>query len=154
MIISKTMRELGPMQKKILLLLVGGLTLSLTHRPDVYFRVVKKIAKEWKKINELALRRSIKRLYQSKLIDYKENGDGTVKIVLSKNGKNKILKYNLDKVTDMNLGLYSQAVLSRYSNLMNFYISNNRKQDAKRIYDLMLKNLLELTLFFTLHKIS
>ena len=50
-------------------------------------------------------------------------------------------KYNLDKVTDMNLGLYSQAVLSRYSNLMNFYISNNRKQDAKRIYDLMSKNL-------------
>jgi len=92
------MRELGPMQKKILLLLVGGLTLSLTHRPDVYFRVVKKIAKEWKKINELSLRRSIKRLYQSKLIDYKENKDGTVKLVLSENGKNKILKYNLDKI--------------------------------------------------------
>ena len=92
------MRELGPMQKKILLLIEGGLVLSLTRRPDAYFRVVKKIAKEWKKINELALRRSIKRLYQSKLIDYKENGDGTVKIVLSKNGKNKILKYNLDKV--------------------------------------------------------
>ena len=92
------MRELGPVQKKILLLIEGGLVLSLTRRPDAYFRVVKKIAKEWKKINELALRRSIKRLYQSKLIDYKENGDGTVKIVLSKNGKNKILKYNLDKV--------------------------------------------------------
>jgi len=98
MIISKTMRELGPTQKKILLLLEGGLALSLTHRPDTYFRIIRKISKEWKKINELSLRRSIKRLYRSKLIDYKENQDGTIKLVLSENGKSKILKYNLDKI--------------------------------------------------------
>lgn len=92
------MRELGPVQKKILLLLEGGLVLSLTRRPDAYFRVIKKIAKEWKKINELSLRRSIKRLYQSKLIDYREDNDGTIKLILNEKGKNKILKYNLDKI--------------------------------------------------------
>lgn len=95
---KKVGSNLGPVQKKILLLLEGGLILSLTHRPDAYFRVIKKIAKEWKKINELSLRRSIKRLYQSKMIDYKESSDGTVHLVLSEEGKNKILEYNLDKI--------------------------------------------------------
>lgn len=92
------MRDLGPTQKKILLLLEGGVALSLTRRPDAYFRVVRKFIKEWKKINELALRRSIKRLYKSKLIDYREDKGGTVKLILSKKGKHKILKYNLDKI--------------------------------------------------------
>ena len=92
------MRTLGPTQKKILLLLEDGLALSLTRRPDTYFRIVKKFTKEWKKINELSLRRSIKRLYKSKLIDCRENRDGTVRLTVSEGGKNKILEYNLDMV--------------------------------------------------------
>jgi len=92
------MKHLGPAAQKILLLLEGGLVLSLTRRPDSYFRIVRKIAKEWRKINERNLRRSIKRLYESKLIDYKENSDGTVRLVVTENGRDKILKYNLDAI--------------------------------------------------------
>ena len=92
------MKHLGPATQKVLLLLEGGLALSLTRRPDHYFRVVKKIAKEWRKINERNLRRTIKRLYESKLIDYRENNNGTVSLVVTDNGKSKILKYNLDKI--------------------------------------------------------
>lgn len=72
--------------------------MSLTRRPDVYFSVIKKIAKEWKKINERKLRDTIKRLYRSKLIDYREEKDGSVVLKLSENGKNKVLKYNLDEI--------------------------------------------------------
>lgn len=90
--------RLGPKAKKILLLLEVGVVLSLTRRPDVYFSVLKKAAKEWKKINERNLRDTIKRLYKSKLIGYKENEDKTVTIVLSDKGKKKILKYDLDKI--------------------------------------------------------
>lgn len=92
------MRDLGPISRKILLLLEGGLVLSLTRRPDAYFRVIKKIAKEWKKINERNLRDTIKRLYRSKLIDYREENDGSVVLILSKSGKNRVLKYNLDNM--------------------------------------------------------
>ena len=70
----------------------------LTHRPDVYFSILKKIAKEWKKINERNLRDAIRRLYKSKLIDYKDNKDKTVTIVLNEKGRERILKYNLDKI--------------------------------------------------------
>ncbi len=72
--------------------------LSLTRRPDVYFSVVKKIAKEWRKINERSLREAIKNLYKSKMVDYKENNDGTINLILSEEGRNRILKYNLDKI--------------------------------------------------------
>ena len=92
------MKHLGPASKKVLLLLEAGLVLSLTRRPDHYFRILKKVSKEWKKINERYLRETIKRLYQSKLIDYKEGKDGTVTLTLSEKGKNRILKYDIDKI--------------------------------------------------------
>lgn len=92
------MNKLGPTSKKILLLLEGGLALSLTRRPDIYFSIVKKMAKEWKKINERSLRDSIRRLYESKMVDFRENKDNTVLMVLTDNGKKRILKYDLDKI--------------------------------------------------------
>jgi len=72
--------------------------LSLTRRPDAYFRIVKGITKEWRKINERSLRESIRKLYRSKIVDYKENNDGTVKLVLTEAGKKKVLLYDLDKL--------------------------------------------------------
>jgi len=92
------MRQIGPVGKKVLLLLGGGLTLSLTRRPDAYFRIVKSITKEWRKINERSLRESIRKLYRSKIVDYKENNDGTVKLVLTEAGRKKVLLYDLDKL--------------------------------------------------------
>jgi DNA-binding transcriptional regulator PaaX len=92
------MKKLGPVSKKILLLLEGGLVLSLTRRPDVYFSIVKKMAKEWKKINERSLREAIRKLYQSKLIGCKYNKDGSVALCLTDEGKTRILSCNLDKI--------------------------------------------------------
>ena len=92
------MKHLGPVSKKILLLLQGGLALSLTNRPDASFKVVGQIAKEWKKINERNLREAIKRLYQSKLIDYRGNKDGSASLILTDNGKDRILRYAIDKI--------------------------------------------------------
>lgn len=92
------MKHLGSVNKKVLLLLSGGLALSLTRRPDAYFRIVKNITKEWKKINERGLRESIRKLYQSKIVDCKENNDGTISLILTENGKKRALLYDLDKL--------------------------------------------------------
>ena len=86
------------MAQKILLLLGTGMALALTHRPDYYFRIIESSKKEWQKINQRSLREAIRRLYQSQLIDYKENQDGTVNMILSRGGKIKSLKYDLDKL--------------------------------------------------------
>ena len=92
------MIRMGSMSKKVLLLLIGGASLSLTRRPDQYFKIIRNIAKEWKKINERNLKLAIKNLYRSKMIDYKENDDGTVSMVLTDDGRKKIIKYDLDKI--------------------------------------------------------
>lgn len=94
-------RGIGSTQKKILLLLAGGLSLSLSHSPHQYFRILKMLGKEWREINQDSLRKAIKGLYQSRLIDIKENPDNTVTMVLSTNGKKKvkILTYNLENVS-------------------------------------------------------
>ena len=97
-IILKLMKRMGPMSKKIMLLLIGGASLCLTRRPDAYFRIVKGMVKEWRKINERNLRAAIKNLYKSKMIDFKENEDGTVLTVLTDQGEKRILKYDIDKI--------------------------------------------------------
>jgi len=92
------MEHLGSVNKKVLLLLSGGLALSLTRRPDAYFRIVKNITKEWRKINKRSLRESIRKLYRSKIVDYKENNNGTVELILTEVGRRKVLLYDLDKL--------------------------------------------------------
>jgi len=93
-----TRLKIGPVMQKVLLLVEGGLILGLTKRPDKYFKIVKKISKEWQKINERSLRTAIQKLYQSKLIDFKEKSDGTVSMTLTNNGKKKIIQFNLDLI--------------------------------------------------------
>ncbi len=72
--------------------------MSLTNRPDAYFRVARQIAKEWGKMNERNLREAIKRLYQSKLIDCRENKDKSVSLILTDDGKDRILRHEIDKI--------------------------------------------------------
>ena len=65
-------RGLGETQRKILLLLFGGLALGLSGSPKRYFQILKAIGKEWEEINKQVLKRAIKSLYESKLIGEKE----------------------------------------------------------------------------------
>ena len=88
----------GEVQRKILLLLLGGLALGLSGSPKTYFQILKAIGKEWQEINKQSLKRAIKNLYKSKLITEKQNPDGTITIVLTSEGKKKALTYDLDKM--------------------------------------------------------
>ncbi len=96
---NKKWDRLGPNKKKVLLLLLGGVGLSLAKTPGQYFKVVKAVGTEWQKINYQALRRAIKSLYESKLIAERDNPDGTLTIVLTNEGKEKALTYNIDAMT-------------------------------------------------------
>lgn len=97
--IQSKKRKLGPVAEKILLLLESGVVLGLTGRPDKYFKVLRRATKEWQKINQRSLHEVIKRLYQSKLVDYTENQDGTISMILSEAGKQRLLRYHFDNMT-------------------------------------------------------
>ncbi|MCK9344511.1 MAG: hypothetical protein M0P64_00100 [Candidatus Pacebacteria bacterium] len=92
------------LQKKILLLLYGGLALGLTHNPKQYFRVAREMNKEWQKIHRNSLNRAIRSLYESKLVETKDNHDGTLTLVLSKEGKRLALTYDIQ-----NMGIKTPA---------------------------------------------
>lgn len=91
-------KGLGKNQQKILLLLMAGLAMGLSHSPKQHFKILKAIPKEWREIDRQNLKRAIKNLYQSKLIKEKENADGTITLVLTDKGKEKALTYNLDEM--------------------------------------------------------
>ena len=91
-------RGLGKNQQKLLLLLMGGLTLSLSRNPRQYFRTLKAIGKGYAEIERQALKNAITDLYKSKILEQKENTDGSLTIVLTENGKRKALTYQIDEM--------------------------------------------------------
>ncbi|MDP2788624.1 MAG: hypothetical protein Q8O46_01025 [bacterium] len=90
--------RIGNVKKKVLLLLYSGLALGLTQSPKTHWWILKQIPKEWNKINRQALERAINSLYTSHLVQEKYNKDGTTTLVLSENGKQKALRFNIDKI--------------------------------------------------------
>ena len=84
------LNRLGPVQQKVLLIILGGIGLSLSKTPKQYFRVIKEVSKEWKNINKRTIERAIFSLYKSKLIKERENPDGSLTMVLTEKGEEKI----------------------------------------------------------------
>ena len=91
-------RGLGKNQQKLLLLLLGGLSLSLSRNPRQYFRTLKAIGEGWNEIDRQALKNAIVDLYKSKFLEERENKDGSFTIVLTENGKRKALTYQIDEM--------------------------------------------------------
>lgn len=91
-------RELSPAAQKTLLLLGAGLALGLSGSPKAYFRILKAAGREWNFIEKKALHRAIKKLYQSKLVEFKEDKDGTIVLKLNNSGREKVLKYQLEEM--------------------------------------------------------
>lgn len=91
-------KRLGPNQQKALLLLFAGVGLGFARTPKQYFRVLAGAADEWKKINKQSLERAIYSLYRSKLIRECENPDGSLTMVLTDQGKKKVVTFNIDNM--------------------------------------------------------
>lgn len=85
-------------KQKILLLLMAGFALGLSRSPKNYFKILKSVSKEWKEISRDKLIRAVREFYNKRIIDYKEKEDGTVYIVLTKDGQKKALEYKLDEI--------------------------------------------------------
>ncbi|MEK7576698.1 MAG: hypothetical protein AAB482_03300 [Patescibacteria group bacterium] len=90
--------RVGPVGEKVLLLLATGVILGLTHSPDKYSRTLKNAKKAWKTINDRALHRTIRQLYRAKLLDAKDNPDGSVTMILTDNGKTRAMTYQIDEM--------------------------------------------------------
>ncbi|RJQ32955.1 hypothetical protein C4572_00175 [Candidatus Parcubacteria bacterium] len=85
-------------KQKVLLLLLAGVALGLSKSPRGYFRVVKGLPEAWREIDRKRLYRLVREFYNKRLIDYKEDKNGFVKMVLTKEGKKRALKFKLDEM--------------------------------------------------------
>ena len=92
------MTRKGAIQRKVLILLLAGLSISLSRSPRHHFRVIKQLQKEWREINKRALETAIASLYKSKLVNQKNNKDGTTTFILSTEGKKMALAYDIDNM--------------------------------------------------------
>lgn len=89
----------GEIQQKVLLLLLGGLSLGLSGSPRTSLRILSAISKDWKEIERRALKRAIESLYKSKMVGMKYDKErDAVTIVLTNKGKKKALTYDLDRM--------------------------------------------------------
>ncbi|MCK6462512.1 MAG: hypothetical protein L6Q29_01690 [Candidatus Pacebacteria bacterium] len=85
-------------KQKILLLLLSGVALGFSRTPRGYFKILKGIPEAWREIERSRLYRIVGEFYNGRLVDYKENKDGFVNIVLTKEGERKALKFKLDEM--------------------------------------------------------
>ena len=89
---------MSTVKEKVLLLLMAGLAFGFTYLPHKQWRIIKGVAREWKKIDEKALQEEIKKLYRSKLVERKNNPDGSFTFILTKRGKLKALTYHFQEI--------------------------------------------------------
>lgn len=86
------------MKQKVLLLLLTGVALGFSRSPKNYFYILETAAKEWKDIERKRLFNVVREFYKERVIDFREHKDGTAEIVLTKEGKKRALKYQIDEI--------------------------------------------------------
>ena len=86
-VISRCMYKFGPVQQKILLVLLGGIALGTQRSSVRYYKLLLEIRKGWKEIDQRSMARSLRRLSEQKLVEEKRSSDGKVRLVLTKEGK-------------------------------------------------------------------
>lgn len=91
-------KKSSPTGQKVLLLLLAGVALGLTYSPRRQARIVKELQREWQKIDRRELENTIRQLYASKLVEARENKDGTDTFILSDKGKVRALTYRFEEM--------------------------------------------------------
>ncbi len=89
------MYRFGPIQRKIVLALFGGVSLGLCNNSQQYFKTLKTLKKEWKKVEQRSFNRSIYRLTKEKLLEERKLADGSFKLVLTKKGEKQARRLSL-----------------------------------------------------------
>jgi len=81
------MHRIGKTQQRILLVLLGGVALSMTMSPRQYYQTLSKLHDEWKNIDNRTIRRSAQRLAKQKLLEEETLPDGSFRLKLTPKGR-------------------------------------------------------------------
>src|SRR3990167_865170 len=85
-------------KQKILLLLSAGVVFCLSRSPKNYFKILGNLPSAWQEKDKNKLYPAVREFYNERLIDFKENKDGLVTIIITKEGEKKALKFKIDEM--------------------------------------------------------
>ena len=133
-------RIISPTKQKVLLLLLSGLVIGLSHSPTAPKRVFCALKKDWREINRSYLYRIIKEFHQERLVEYAERDDGTINIVITEAGREKALSFKIDS-----LKIKKSPIWDKKWRLVSFdipeYLSNVRATLREKLQELGFKQL-------------
>ena len=90
-----SMYKLGPVQQKLLLIMAGGIALGFETSSIRHYRKLRLLWKGWKDIDQRHFNRSVRRLVEQKLLEEKASSDGSVQLVLTKEGRQQATRLDL-----------------------------------------------------------
>jgi len=96
--ISNISSKTSLIKRKMMLLLFGGIAFGYAITPSRQWKVLKEVSSTWKKLDEKILKDMIRQLYQSRIVEKKENSDGSYTIVLTEKGRMKALTYYFEEM--------------------------------------------------------
>ncbi|MFA6536756.1 MAG: hypothetical protein WC250_02155 [Candidatus Paceibacterota bacterium] len=88
----------GKIKSKLIILLLGGLALSLSRSPRQQFEILSEMADEWQGIRRSSIKRAIKSIHRDRLVSEIKSSDGSIRLVLTERGKEAGVLCNLDKL--------------------------------------------------------
>ncbi len=91
-------KKIGSLQRKILLLCLGGLALSASRSFSDSIEILKEMEEEWEDINKQTLRRSLEALYEAKLLEERTDKNGVAKLFPSKEGEKLAEIFSIDEL--------------------------------------------------------
>jgi len=95
---NRSRKWTSPAKQKVLAMLSAGIALGLTRSYQKQRWILKQIPKEFKNINRQYLYRILREFYTDRLVDYRENKDGIITLILNEKGKERALQMNFDQL--------------------------------------------------------
>jgi phenylacetic acid degradation operon negative regulatory protein len=94
----KDYRRIGKIQKRLLLLLMGGLAFGMTRNFGKQIKILKEVGKEWSTIPDQTINIAIRSLYEAHFVEKRKLSDGKMEIIISKNGARRAMIENISEL--------------------------------------------------------
>lgn len=91
-------KKVGAIQRKILLLLLGGVALACARTIGEQWKILTEMGEEWEHIKRQRVERAIAALYESRLVSTRKEKDGSYTLTLNEDGRKRALTYNLENM--------------------------------------------------------
>ena len=88
----------SPTKQKVLLLLATGVVLGFSKSFRNQRYILKNLSKVWKEIDRQYLYRILREFNQDRLVSYDEKNDGTIQIILTEEGRKRVLSFQIDSM--------------------------------------------------------